>query len=56
MKCLKYEYLHYMCKVKLNYQICTKDHETKLYKCYIYKSTKIYTHVFIKCINCGENH
>ncbi len=26
IKRLKYEYLHYMCKVKLNYQICTKDY------------------------------
>ncbi len=56
MKCLKYEHLHYMCKVKLNYQICAKDHETRLYKCYICKIIKVYAHVFIKCVNCSENH
>ncbi len=56
MKCLKYEYLYYMCKVKLNYQICAKDHETRFYKCYVYKSIKVCAYVFIKCVNCGENH
>ncbi len=56
MKCLKYEHLHYMCKAKSNYQICAKDHETRLYKCHVCKSTKICVHVFIKCVNCGENH
>ena len=25
-KCLKYEHMHYSCKVKLNCQICAKDH------------------------------
>ena len=45
-----------MCKVKLNYQICVKDHETKLYKCYVCKSTKVCAYIFIKCVNCNENH
>ena len=56
MKCLKYGHLHYMCKAKLNYQICAKDHETRLYKCHVCESTKICAHVFIKYVNCGENH
>ena len=45
MKCLKYEHLHYMCKEKLNYQICAKDHETKLHKYYVCESTKVCAHV-----------
>ncbi len=56
MKCLKYGHLHYMCKAKANCQICVKDHETRLHKCHVYESTKVYAHVFIKCVNCGENH
>ncbi len=56
MKCLKYKHLHYICKAKLNYQICTKDHETRLHKCHVCESAKVCAHVFIKCVNYGENH
>ncbi len=56
MKCLKYEHLHYMCKAKVNCQICVKDHETRLHKCHVYECTKVCAHVSIKCVNCDENY